>query len=53
MMHESELRRILGADLEPSEIIDAKVEEAYRMIRNASAGKGGTKSPDKLNRIKK
>lgn len=52
-MHESELRRILGADLEPSEIIDAKVEEAYRMIRNASAGKGGTKSPDKLNRIKK
>ena len=53
MMHESELRRILGADLEPSEIIDAKVEEAYRMIRNASAGKGGTKSPNKLNIIKK
>ncbi len=53
MMHESELRRILGADLEPSEIIDAKVEEAYRMIRNASAGKGGTKSTNKLNIIKK
>lgn len=42
IMHDNELRRILGANLEPSRIIDAKMEEAYRMIRNADTGQGGS-----------
>lgn len=34
-MQEKELRKKLSADLEPSRIIDARMEEAYQMIRNA------------------
>lgn len=42
-MHENEMRMILGAKLEPSRIIDEKVEEAYRMIRSAEVGQSGRK----------
>lgn len=33
-MQENELRRVLGAKLGPSKVIDAKMEEAYRVIRS-------------------
>ena len=32
---EKDLTRILGAQLEPSEIIDAKLSETYEILRNA------------------
>lgn len=31
---EKDLQRVLGADLKSSSIIDAKMEEAYKMIRS-------------------
>ncbi|MDE5700181.1 MAG: DUF4179 domain-containing protein [Lachnospiraceae bacterium] len=43
-MHEKELRKILGANLEPSRVIDARMEEAYRKIRNAEVVPSGKKS---------
>ena len=34
MIQENELKQILSADLGPSVIIDAKIEEAYNRIRS-------------------
>ena len=34
MIQENELKQILSADLRPSVIIDAKIEEAYNRIRS-------------------
>lgn len=44
-MQENELRRVLGAELRPSGIIDAKMEEAYTIIRNAEGKQTNGKSP--------
>ncbi|MDE6219498.1 MAG: DUF4179 domain-containing protein [Lachnospiraceae bacterium] len=44
-MQEKELRRALGAELRPSRVIDAKMEEAYRMIRNAEVKQTNGKRP--------
>lgn len=44
-MQENELRRVLGAELCPSSIIDAKMEEAYAIIRNAEGKQTNGKSP--------
>lgn len=44
-MQENELRRVLGAELCPSSIIDAKMEEAYAMIRNAEGKQTNGKNP--------
>ena len=32
---DDEFRKVLGADLRDSDIIDMRIEETYRMIRNA------------------
>lgn len=34
-------RMILGAGLEPSSVIDARMEEAYQMIRDGKTGRAG------------
>lgn len=44
-MQENELRRVLGAELCPSSIIDAKMEEAYAIIRNAEGKQTNGKNP--------
>jgi len=44
-MQENELRRVLGAELDPSSVIDAKMEEAYRMIRSAEGKQTNRKNP--------
>lgn len=43
-MQENELRRVLGTELSPSSVIDAKIEEAYRSIRNGEVRRTGRKS---------
>lgn len=43
-MQENELRRVLGAELDPSRVIDTKIEEAYRSIRNGEVRRTGGKS---------
>lgn len=43
-MQENELRRVLGTELSPSSVIDAKIEEAYRSIRNGKVRRTGRKS---------
>ena len=42
-MQENELRRVLGTELSPSSVIDAKIEEAYRSIRNGEVRRTGRK----------
>ena len=44
-MQEKELRRVLGAELSPSRVLDGKIEEAYTMIRNTKAGQTSGKNP--------
>lgn len=43
-MQENELRRVLGTALSPSSVIDAKIEEAYRSIRNGEVRRTGRRS---------
>ena len=43
-MQENELRRVLGTELSPSSVIDVKIEEAYRSIRNGEVRRTGRKS---------
>ncbi len=44
-MQEKELRRMLSVNLEPSSIIDARMEEAYQMIRKAERKPESAKNP--------
>ncbi len=44
-MQEKELRRMLSVNLEPSSIIDARMEEAYQMIRKAERKPESVKNP--------
>lgn len=44
---EKDLQRVLGADLRESSIIDAKMEEAYRMIRSSDNKTGKKKRQHK------
>lgn len=44
-MQENELRKILGASLEPNRIIDARIEDAYQKIRAAQVTPGHGRSP--------
>lgn len=44
-MQENELRKVLGAELCPSRVIDAKMEEAYTIIRNAEVKQPNGKNP--------
>lgn len=43
--NENQLRSVLGVELSPSAVIDAKMEETYRMIRNAGVRQTGKKNP--------
>lgn len=43
-MQENELRRVLGAELSPSRVIDTKIEEAYRNIRDKEVRRTDGKS---------
>lgn len=42
-MQENELRRVLGTELSPCSVIDMKIEEAYRSIRNGEVRRTGSK----------
>lgn len=44
-MQENELKRVLGAKLGPSKVIDAKMEEVYRVIRSGEAKQTNRKNP--------
>lgn len=44
-MQGNELRRVLGAKLGPSKVIDAKMEEAYRVIRSGEMKQTSGKNP--------